>query len=214
MHTTTSHAMSAKGYFQKRRSLVALPVAGSFLSLIPGSARAAPPPASSPNDNQLAALISERRELWLVRGNEELRATYWSARDGADRDAYLNICWVMRDVQADRVFVMDRRLLDVLCGIQTWLARSGLSAPIQVNSGYRTRKTNNKIEAAALDSRHLVGQAADISMAGVSNVKLAGMASILGHGGTGFYVGKGFVHVDCGDQRIWIDQKKPKTTQG
>lgn len=162
------------------------------------------------SDNQLAALIAERRELWLVRGSEELRSTYWTARSGPDRDAYLNICWLMRDVQADRVFTMDRRLLDVLCGLQTWLARSGLQAPIQINSAYRTRATNSKTEGSALASRHLVGQAADISIAGVSNVKLAGMASILGRGGTGFYVGKGFVHVDCGDERIWIDQRKAR----
>lgn len=198
----------------ERRRLVLLPVAASLLALLPRAARSAPTTEGASSDNQLAALIAERRELWLVRGKEELRTTYWNVRAGEDRDAYLNICWLLRDVQADRVFVMDRRLLDVLCGIQTWLSRSGLNAPIQVNSGYRTRKTNNKLEAAALDSRHLIGQAADISIAGVSNVKLAGMASVLGRGGTGFYVGKGFVHVDCGDQRIWIDQKKPRTTPG
>jgi uncharacterized protein YcbK (DUF882 family) len=165
-------------------------------------------------DNQLAALIGDRRELWLVRGQEELRANYWSATRGHNRDAYLNLCWLMRDVQADRVFAMDRRLFDVLTGLQVWLARNGVQAPIEIHSGYRTRKTNNKIEGAALDSRHLIGQAADISVPGVSNVKLAGMASVLGRGGTGFYVGKGFVHVDCGDERIWIDQKKPRSVPG
>jgi uncharacterized protein YcbK (DUF882 family) len=202
------------GFSSVRREVLALPIAASLSALAPLTVSAAPK-AGVPTDNQLAALIAEKRELWLVRGSEELRATYWSARGGADRDAYLNICWLMRDVQADRVFVMDRRLLDVLCGIQTWLARSGVEAPIQISSGYRTRQTNSKLEGAALASRHLIGQAADISMAGVSNIKLAGMASVLGRGGTGFYVGKGFVHVDCGDERIWIDQKKKlPPTQG
>jgi len=196
---------------QRRRWLV-MPAAASLAVLDPRRVWAAVDGRSQTGDNQLAALIAERRELWLVRGTEELRATYWSARNGHDREAYLNICWLMRDVQADRVFAMDRRLLDVLCGIQTWLARSGLSAPIQVNSAYRTRTTNSKTEGAALASRHLVGQAADISVTGVSNVKLAGMASILGRGGTGFYVGKGFVHVDSGDERIWVDQKKPRAS--
>ncbi len=41
-------------------------------------------------------------------------------------------------------------------------------------------------------------------MDGVTNVKLAGIASILGKGGTGFYPGRSFVHVDVGDERIWI----------
>jgi uncharacterized protein YcbK (DUF882 family) len=190
-----------------KRRLLALPLAAALAAASRGGAAAGA-------DNQLAALIGDRRELWLVRGNDELRASYWSAARGHDREAYLNLCWLMRDVQANRVFTMDRRLFDVLVGVQVWLARNGVQAPIEIHSGYRTRKTNNKIEGAALDSRHLIGQAADISVPGVSNVKLAGMASVLGRGGTGFYVGKGFVHVDCGDERIWVDQRKPRATPG
>ena len=33
-------------------------------------------------------------------------------------------------------------------------------------------------------------------------------AQKLGQGGTGFYVGRGFVHVDTGDERVWIDQRR------
>jgi uncharacterized protein YcbK (DUF882 family) len=50
----------------------------------------------------------------------------------------------------------------------------------------------------------------DISVAGISNLKLAGMASVLGHGGTGLYPGRNFVHVDTGDERIWIDRPRKK----
>lgn len=191
----------------ERRRLTVAGVAG--LVGLPALATGASPTAA-PRDNQLGALIAERRSLWLLRGTEQLRVTYWTASAGANKNAYLDVCWMMRDIQADRVFAMDRRLLDVLCGIQTWLARNGIEAPLQIHSGYRTRQTNNKTEGAALASRHLIGQAADISMPGVSNVKIAGMASILGQGGTGFYVGRGFVHVDCGDERIWIDQRGKK----
>jgi uncharacterized protein YcbK (DUF882 family) len=190
-----------------KRRLLALPLAAALAAASRSGAAAAA-------DNQLAALIGDRRELWLMRGSDELRASYWSAARGHDREAYLNLCWLMRDVQANRVFTMDRRLFDVLVGVQVWLARNGVQAPIEIHSGYRTRKTNNKIEGAALDSRHLIGQAADISVPGVSNVKLAGMASVLGRGGTGFYVGKGFVHVDCGDERIWVDQRMRRAMPG
>ena len=152
-------------------------------------------------------LLRERRTLWLRRGNEELRATYWTAAQGRNQDEYLHLCWILRDVQADRVFAMNRALLDTLAGIQAWLKHSGVDAPIELHSGYRTRRTNLATEGAALNSRHVVGQAADISVPGVSNVKLAGMSSVLGRGGTGFYVGRGFVHVDTGNERIWIDQK-------
>lgn len=163
--------------------------------------------ASATIDPRLAELLRERRTLWLRRGTQELRSTYWTAARGRDQDQYLQVCWIMRDVRADRVFTMDRALLDILAGVQAWLKQSGIDAPIELHSGYRTSQTNKATEGAALDSRHVIGKAADISVAGVSNVKLAGLSSIFGRGGTGFYVGRGFVHVDTGNQRIWIDQK-------
>ncbi|HTN48125.1 MAG TPA: DUF882 domain-containing protein [Burkholderiaceae bacterium] len=163
-------------------------------------------------DPRVAQLLKERRSLWLRRGSEELRATYWTAAGGRDQDQYLQLCWLLRDIRADRVFAMDRGLLDTLAGMQAWLRQSGVDAPIEVHSGYRTSRTNNATEGAALNSRHVIGQAADISVAGVSSVKLAGLSSVLGHGGTGFYVGRGFVHVDTGDDRIWIDQKRKPVT--
>jgi uncharacterized protein YcbK (DUF882 family) len=103
---------------------------------------------------------------------------------------------------------MDHRLLDVLAGVQAWLARSGVDAPLEIHSGYRTHATNQRLEGAALNSRHKLGKAADITVPGVTNLKLAGMASVLGKGGTGFYPGRKFVHVDTGDERIWVTPPK------
>lgn len=183
----------------RRRLLIA---AGAVFSA-PAAATSAPP---SDSNERLRGLLADRRSLWIVRGQEELRATYWTSKTGYDRDQYLNVCWALRDLQANRVFPIDHGLLDVLVGLQTWLARNGVEAPLTIHSGYRTQKTNKRTEGAALDSRHLVGRAADISVQGVSNVKLAGMASVLGRGGTGLYPGRSFVHVDTGDERIWIDR--------
>jgi uncharacterized protein YcbK (DUF882 family) len=160
--------------------------------------------ATPPADDLRSRLLATSRSLWLVRGKEETRATWWTAERGFDRDQYLALCWALRDVQANRVFPMDRRLLDQLAALQAWLARNGIGAPLEIRSGYRTRATNGRTEGAALASRHLVGQAADITVAGVTNLKLAGMASVLGAGGTGFYPGRHFVHVDTGNERVWI----------
>jgi uncharacterized protein YcbK (DUF882 family) len=195
---------------QRRRVLLA--AACSLCGAVPiAPALAAGAPQGI--DPRLAELLKERRTLWLRRGKEELRSTYWTATGGRNQDEYLHLCWILRDLQADRVFAMDRSLLDTLAGLQAWLRHSGVDAPIEVHSGYRTRRTNAATEGAALNSRHVVGQAADISVSGVSNVRLAGMSSVLGRGGTGFYVGRGFVHVDTGNERIWIDQKrKPPST--
>jgi uncharacterized protein YcbK (DUF882 family) len=163
---------------------------------------------SGATEDWRTALLRDKRELWLLRDGEELRATYWTAAAGFNRDEYLNICWFLRDKRAERVFAMDRNLLDLLCGVQTWLGRNGHEMPIQINSAYRTMATNRKIEGAARNSQHILGRAADIIVPGVSPVKLAGMASLFGRGGTGFYVGREFVHVDTGAERIWIDQKR------
>jgi uncharacterized protein YcbK (DUF882 family) len=185
-------------------------LAAAGLSVLPAWAAAgkSQPVASRPREEILADLLREQRSLWVVREagdkRDELRVTYWTAERGYDREQYLQLCWVLRDVRANRVFPIDHDLLAVLCGVQAWLGREGRVAPLRVFSGYRSATINNQTEGAALDSRHLLGKAADIAMDGVTNVKLAGIASILGRGGTGFYPGRSFVHVDVGDERIWI----------
>ncbi len=197
-------------HFTHRRNLLA----AAGLSLLPAWAAASPmqPDRARPREEVLGELLREQRSLWAVREvgqrRDELRAIYWTAEQGYDREQYLQICWLLRDVQADRVFPINHDLLAVLCGVQAWLAREGHVAPLRIYSGYRSLNTNRETESAALNSRHLLGKAADIGMDGVSNVKLAGIASLLGKGGTGFYPGRRFVHVDTGDERIWIGPTK------
>jgi uncharacterized protein YcbK (DUF882 family) len=180
------------------------------LSVLPSwaAASSAQPGQQRPREEILAELLRDQRSLWLVREagdrRDELRVTYWTAQRGYDRDQYLQLCWLLRDVRANRVFPIDHDLLAVLCGVQAWLGREGRVAPLRIFSGYRSMTTNKQTEGAALDSRHLLGKAADIAVDGVTNVKLAGIASILGRGGTGYYPGRSFVHVDVGDERIWV----------
>jgi uncharacterized protein YcbK (DUF882 family) len=191
----------------RRRQLLA---AACCLCGVVHPLRPATAAGSAEIDPRVAELLKDRRTLWIRRGKEEVRVTYWTATQGRLQDEYLQLCWIMRDLQADRVFAMDRSLLDTLAGLQAWLGQSGVRQPIELHSGYRTHGTNRATEGAALNSRHVVGQAADISVPGVSSVRLAGMSSVLGRGGTGFYVGRGFVHVDTGTERVWIDQRKVK----
>lgn len=195
-------AMDHDAFFRWRRRLLVAAGCAPLTRVL------AAPPARTPGSEALANLLAERRSLWLVRGSEQVRATYWSAERGYDRDQYLQLCWALRDLQADRVFPMDHGLLDVLAGVQAWLAHTGVNAPLEIHSGYRTRSTNQKLESAALNSRHLLGKAADITVTGVKNLKLAQMASVLGRGGTGFYPGRNFVHVDTGDERVWVTPPK------
>jgi uncharacterized protein YcbK (DUF882 family) len=178
--------------------------AGSLLVPRVGQATGAPAAAPGSIDNWRARLLQGERSLWLVRGEDQIRSTYWTPDAGYDGEAYKEICWLLRDVQANKSFAMSPRLLDVLCGLQNWLAFNGHRQPIHVNSGYRTFSTNYRAEGSALNSRHLNGQAADITVPGVALARLAGMASLFGEGGVGMYLNKGFVHVDTGNERIWI----------
>ena len=187
-----------------RRRLLGCACCAAGSLLVPSLARAAGAPAPAGVDNWRARLLHGERSLWLVRGDDQIRSTYWTPDTGYDGEAYREICWLLRDVQASRSFAMAPRLLDVLCGLQNWLAHNGLKQPIHVNSGYRSFSTNYRTEGSALNSRHLNGQAADITVPGVPLARLAGMASLFGEGGVGMYLNKGFVHVDTGNERIWI----------
>lgn len=189
---------------ERRRRLLGCACCAAGSLLAPSLARAAAPPAPAVADNWRARLLQGERSLWLVRGDDQIRSTYWTPDTGYDGEAYREICWLLRDVQANRSFAMAPRLLDVLCGLQNWLVHNGLKQPIHVNSGYRSFSTNYRTEGSALNSRHLNGQAADITVPGVPLARLAGMASLFGEGGVGMYLNKGFVHVDTGNERIWI----------
>jgi uncharacterized protein YcbK (DUF882 family) len=177
--------------------------AGGALAPRLAFATAAPGPSKAV-ENWRSRLLQGERSLWLVRGDDQVRTTYWTPDAGYSGEAYKELCWLLRDVQANKSFAMSPRLLDVLCGLQNWIGFNGLRQPIHVTSGYRSFATNFRAEGAALNSRHLNGQAADVTVPGVPLVRLAGMASLFGEGGVGMYLNKGFVHVDTGNERIWI----------
>ena len=189
-----------------RRRLLACACCAAGSLLVPQAGRTAGATTAAPGgaDSWRARLLQGERSLWLVRGDDQVRNIYWTPDAGYDGEAYREICWLLRDVQANRTFAMAPRLLDVLCGLQNWLAHNGLKQPIHVSSGYRSFSTNYRTEGSALNSRHLNGQAADITVPGVPLARLAGMASLFGEGGVGMYLNKGFVHVDTGNERVWI----------
>lgn len=78
--------------------------------------------------------------------------------------------------------------------------RIEVSAPIIVNSGYRTPVHNKKV-GGATNSYHMLGVAADISCSRISVQKLYDICSsrLNGWGGLGKY--KTFVHVDIRPQK-------------
>jgi uncharacterized protein YcbK (DUF882 family) len=145
-----------------------------------------------------------RRINWLREATgEHLHITYLT--DGAwHPGAYDDICHVLRDVQAKEAVQMDRRLIAILDWMGAFLRQYGYIEPIHILSGYRTRKTNSRLENAAKNSLHMHAMAADIYVPGVSPVYLGKLLRWLSAGGVGVYPTRHFVHVDPGRVRAWV----------
>lgn len=90
-----------------------------------------------------------------------------------------------------REIKIDSRLIQKLQKLRNLLKR-----PIKIISGYRTESYNNLINGAK-NSYHCKGMAADISVSGLENYKLALYAANVGFTGIGIY--NDYVHVDVRD---------------
>ncbi len=126
------------------------------------------------------------------------------SRDGGYlQDGYKQACWYLRDAKDNNaVMKMDVQLLNLLYAIQEWARMAGKADPIiTINSAYRTRRRNARIEGAALNSMHVSGKAVDITVRGVENWQVAEMAKHFRAGGVGHY--NAFTHVDTGRLRSW-----------
>ena len=86
--------------------------------------------------------------------------------------------------------VIDEKLVEILQKI-----RDHFGKPVTINSGYRTVTYNKKVDGA-IQSQHLYGMAADISVSGVKPKDVAAFAETLlpKTGGIGIY--DTFTHVD------------------
>jgi uncharacterized protein YcbK (DUF882 family) len=74
---------------------------------------------------------------------------------------------------------------------------------VRVTSGYRSPSYNRKVHGA-LHSFHMKGQAADISIPGVTKKRLAKWADAQPEiGGVGLYCRSSYVHIDTGPNRHW-----------
>jgi uncharacterized protein YcbK (DUF882 family) len=144
------------------------------------------------------------RTLSLVRAQtgETLSVPYF-ADDRVNNEGYLQICTLLRDVQANQAVYIDWHLLDTLRAIQGYMESYGYKKPIIVNSGYRTPQTNAKTEGAARNSMHMHGRAVDFTMPGVPSGYMGALASYFKGGGVGFYPSEGFTHIDTGSVRYW-----------
>lgn len=149
------------------------------------------------------------RQIWIKRQetNEVGILRYFDGQQ-LDITQYSRACTILRDVHAGQVANIDVELLDLMFAMQRWLVSWGVDKPLIINSGFRTNLTNSRLEGAAKNSMHLQGRAADITMPGVGAEYLGRLAAIFARGGVGFYVDRGFVHIDTGSVRYWNSRKR------
>lgn len=119
-------------------------------------------------------------------------------------EALADIDYLMRDLRSGEVKAIDTRLVDLLFDIQSHLQ---FDEPFHIISGFRSRATNEQLRkqgwAAAKNSYHLHGQAADIRLSETSTAALRRTAFKMNQGGVGYYPRLNFVHLDMGPIRYW-----------
>ncbi|EHL95441.1 hypothetical protein HMPREF9946_05225 [Acetobacteraceae bacterium AT-5844] len=84
-------------------------------------------------------------------------------------------------------------------------------AELIVLSGYRTTATNREVNGA-VNSQHLRAAALDLQIARAGFDSFGEAALKLGRGGVGLYPAHGFIHLDSGPVRHWIDGSGPALT--
>jgi uncharacterized protein YcbK (DUF882 family) len=151
-----------------------------------------------------AETVWERpRAIWIERKEtkESVHALYWE-NNALSIPGYVQLCHILRDVQANQTVRMDPMLLDIMFGLQAWFSLAGQHRKLLATSGYRSRGTNGRTEGAARDSRHMRAEASDLKMEDVPMEYLGQLALYIRGGGVGFYA-DGHVHVDSGPIRQW-----------
>lgn len=145
------------------------------------------------------------RRLRMVspRTGERLDTIYWIEGDYIP-EALNEITLFMRDWRTDQTRVIDHRTVDIMTASHSLL---DVTEPFTLLSGYRSPKTNamlrRRSSGVAKNSRHIIGQAADLRLGSRSVDQMYRAALACRGGGVGKYSRSDFVHMDCGPVRTW-----------
>lgn len=164
--------------------------------------------ASGSKDSRLDRLVRQIDpvvDLYNPNTQESIKVRFYDVT-GYSASAVRQINWFMRDWRQKETQQFDIRVVWGLAALRQAGIKDGNAGLIRVNSGYRTKKTNEVLRrqgyTVADNSYHLKAKAADITMPGASVADIAQYAKWLEIGGTGHYPNR-FVHIDSGNRRQW-----------
>lgn len=144
-----------------------------------------------------------RLKMYSGRTGETLDTIYWIDGDYIP-EVLTEVNHFFRDWRIDRAHRIDTRTLDILAAAHNLL---DVSEPYLLLSGYRSPETNAMLRqnsrGVARNSRHMVGQAADVRLDHRSVGQVARAAAACNAGGVGRYSRSNFTHMDCGPVRTW-----------
>ena len=110
-----------------------------------------------------------------------------------------------RDWRENKVIQIDKGVLNILFKICQQAVGSNNFLEVQINSGYRTLKTNEYLRRhsgnVAKNSLHISGRAIDFKLANLAGKDVKKIADRMSPGGLGIY--KSFFHIDTGPYRRW-----------
>ena len=156
---------------------------------------------------QDAIANGDTRTLTFYHNNTKETLTVTFRRNGQyDSAALQQLNWFLRDWRRDEATRMDPRLFDTVWEVYREV---GSSAPVHVNSAYRSPQTNSMLRrrssGVAKNSQHMQGKALDFYLPDVSAARLRAVGMRLQNGGVGYYPNAytPFVHIDVGSVRAW-----------
>ena len=153
--------------------------------------------------NSLSADIDKELHLYNIHTGEFVKTTFKQAGQ-YDQQGLDELDNLLRDHRSGESTLISRTLLDDVHTLQQMFKPN---QAIEIISGYRSPKTNERLRAmghnVAKRSLHMQGKAIDIRIPGASLRQVRKAALALKSGGVGYYPKSGFIHLDVGRVRQW-----------
>lgn len=144
-----------------------------------------------------------RLKMYSTRTGESIDTIYWIEGEYIP-EALAEVSHFMRDWRTNDRIGIDNRAIDIWAAAHSLLETDD---PYMMLSGYRSPETNamlrSRSRGVARNSLHMKGQAADLRLQGRSVSQMAAAAASCNAGGVGKYSRSNFVHMDCGQVRMW-----------